>query len=729
MKIKRLVICNISSYEGVSSFEFSVNDSSKNIILVGGKNGAGKSSLFLAMKLALYGPLAFNYQGVNPTYINRIKELINHNAYTQNEVKAYAIIEFNLLVEREYVKYTIRREWTLVYKKLQETVHVYKNDRELSDEEMVFFHEYLNTILPVNLFNLYFFDGEKIDEMFEGVKYKNFIKKSLLTLYSVDVFEVLRKYFDNYVGRTKGNEELEVAQLEYQNIIEQFEQKERLLYSIVEKMENIQHQISESEIELTTINEAFHRAGGLTEKEKEDINNELLKYEKIKNENNMKVKNFVDDLLPFIICGEHADNIKNQLNIESKIQRYQMLKSQITPEFTKNILDESLSETQNFGLQIEDINELSNTLFSKLLDRLRPTYSDDFKLMHDLSSEQRDRIMTLTNRVTDFDEDAIHKNIRMKQEAQQKTVALNKKMRESMNESDVIIYMTRINEKKNCINDLEKRYQHYEKLHESCINEISNLEQEKEKIKEALRSKTQQSNIYDLSEKLSEVMNTMVQEVSRSKFNELEEYFLVIFKKIMRKDNIIDYIKIDNDFQLNLYQEQMYRLSEISTLISNIGYEKTVERIGEKGMKTLFDYFSVENNDDLKAKINENKQEEFISLYKKIELNQLSKGEKQIFTLSLYWAMIKIADHEIPFIIDTPYARIDTQHRDQITKEFFTTISEQVVILSTNEEINEHYYDIMKDSISHEYLLINDKDENKTTVKEEYFFKGDNNDI
>ncbi len=182
MKINKLTLCNISSYEGETSFDFSVTDPIKNIILVGGQNGAGKSSLFLAMKLALYGPLSFSYQGVNPKYINRIKELINHNAYTQNEVKAYTILEFSLLEEREQVNYTIKRDWELVNKKLQEMVCISKNGIELNAEEKLFFQEYLNTILPVELFNLYFFDGEKIDEIFEGVKYKNFIKKSLLTL-------------------------------------------------------------------------------------------------------------------------------------------------------------------------------------------------------------------------------------------------------------------------------------------------------------------------------------------------------------------------------------------------------------------------------------------------------------------------------------------------------------------------------------------------------------------
>ena len=115
-------------------------------------------------------------------------------------------------------------------------------------------------------------------------------------------------------------------------------------------------------------------------------------------------------------------------------------------------------------------------------------------------------------------------------------------------------------------------------------------------------------------------------------------------------------------------------------------------------------------------------EEKPIELYKKIEFNQLSKGEKQIFILSLYWAIIKISGNDIPFIIDTPYARIDTEHREQISKEFFPTVSNQVIIFSTDEEITEHYYSILKPFISKEYLLQYDEANSKTTVSNNYFF-------
>lgn len=82
-----------------------------------------------------------------------------------------------------------------------------------------------------------------------------------------------------------------------------------------------------------------------------------------------------------------------------------------------------------------------------------------------------------------------------------------------------------------------------------------------------------------------------------------------------------------------------------------------------------------------------------------------------------------LSDQDIPFIIDTPYARIDASHRKEISEKFFPNISKQVIILSTDEEINEEYYKILKPYIAREYMLVNDENQNRTSVENHYFFE------
>ena len=105
-------------------------------------------------------------------------------------------------------------------------------------------------------------------------------------------------------------------------------------------------------------------------------------------------------------------------------------------------------------------------------------------------------------------------------------------------------------------------------------------------------------------------------------------------------------------------------------------------------------------------KILQIKENDSCDLYKNIDLSRLSKGERQIFILALYWAIIILSNQNIPFVIDTPYARIDANHRKEISEKFFPNISKQVIILSTDEEINEEYYGIIKPYIAKQVLCL-----------------------
>ena len=86
-----------------------------------------------------------------------------------------------------------------------------------------------------------------------------------------------------------------------------------------------------------------------------------------------------------------------------------------------------------------------------------------------------------------------------------------------------------------------------------------------------------------------------------------------------------------------------------------------------------------------------------VSVPVEIDKTSLSNGEKQIFIMALYHSLVQLCNHEIPFIIDTPFARIDTEHRRNISKHFFCKLNGQVFILSTNEEINSAHVQIMSE--------------------------------
>lgn len=128
MKINKVKLHNFSSYEGNNEFDFEITDAGKNIVLIGGKNGAGKTSLFTAIKVALYGPLAYGYVGVNSHYISKIKDLINSKAFQQEVVESEVQLTLQLKIERDIRNYVITRKWDYTNQKLTEEYTVARDE-------------------------------------------------------------------------------------------------------------------------------------------------------------------------------------------------------------------------------------------------------------------------------------------------------------------------------------------------------------------------------------------------------------------------------------------------------------------------------------------------------------------------------------------------------------------------------------------------------------------------
>lgn len=155
MKINKVKLHNFSSYEGNNEFDFEITDAGKNIVLIGGKNGAGKTSLFTAIKVALYGPLAYGYVGVNSHYISKIKDLINSKAFQQEVVESEVQLTLQLKIERDIRNYVITRKWDYTNQKLTEEYTVARDGKLLNDQELSYFENYLRSIIPPDLFEFF----------------------------------------------------------------------------------------------------------------------------------------------------------------------------------------------------------------------------------------------------------------------------------------------------------------------------------------------------------------------------------------------------------------------------------------------------------------------------------------------------------------------------------------------------------------------------------------------
>lgn len=103
-----------------------------------------------------------------------------------------------------------------------------------------------------------------------------------------------------------------------------------------------------------------------------------------------------------------------------------------------------------------------------------------------------------------------------------------------------------------------------------------------------------------------------------------------------------------------------------------------------------------------------------------IPRDSLSAGEQQLMVISILWALAKCSKKKLPVIIDTPLSRLDSQHRTALITTYFPNASEQTIILSTDSEIDEGYYRLMKENIGDEFTLDYDELSKSTSIQKGY---------
>lgn len=108
---------------------------------------------------------------------------------------------------------------------------------------------------------------------------------------------------------------------------------------------------------------------------------------------------------------------------------------------------------------------------------------------------------------------------------------------------------------------------------------------------------------------------------------------------------------------------------------------------------------------------------------KVVNKKNLSAGEKQIYAIAMLEALGRTSGRSLPIIIDTPLGRLDSKHRTKLVKNYFPTASHQVLILSTDTEIDEDFYSELSPEISHAFSVDYDSKVGSSKFNEGYFWR------
>jgi DNA sulfur modification protein DndD len=108
---------------------------------------------------------------------------------------------------------------------------------------------------------------------------------------------------------------------------------------------------------------------------------------------------------------------------------------------------------------------------------------------------------------------------------------------------------------------------------------------------------------------------------------------------------------------------------------------------------------------------------------KPIPRSRLSAGEKQIYAIAMLESLMKTSGRALPVIVDTPLGRLDSKHRDKLINSYFPIASHQTILLSTDTEVDERFYETLSPHISRAFHVAYDQGEHFSTINEGYFWR------
>lgn len=659
MKFRKLTIENYKSFQFPTTIEFPDSSAGKSIFLIGGMNGAGKTSLLEAVNICLYGAK----QDLIYKYINR-KELSKGNAFAS----------FELIIETEdSEEIQVKRTWSAgtvdfpKSKDLEEKLVVIKDGKRVSVQNKDLWQDYLNAMAPKGITQFFFFDGEKIQEIAADDHSEVRLKSSLEAALGIQ-----------YISRLS-NDVLHLKQDERKNFIEISDEDINFKESELkrEKAKLIKKQQEKDEVQnefnhfkndhedaksrfLAAFNSEPESADETRQRERKRIQ---LASKKGQLEN--QIKSIIDKHLPWALAGKLFEPLKEQINKERNAQASIAISSQARqlavdivlaidkpePIYKLPLTSDQQRELEKRFLSIlQEDQQNSSGMFLNLSDR------DIAKVFNKIEEIEQSEILALKGFLTERNE--------MEQELTQ------------LDGSAI-----------GASSDLEKQlFDELQQQMESCQNQIGRLTVKVENFTEEILNIESRTKDIELElGKLYEKHNMSKEKVDFIKECDAIANLLNTFTIRLRKNKI------------HLLQEKTFEMYKL--LSSKSGLIKDLE-IDDKTYEIVI---RDRNGHEMKK-------------------SGLSAGEREIFAVSLLWGLAQTSQLNLPIIIDTPLSRLDSIHRDNIVNNYFPNAANQVIILSTDTEIDNNYFKALESHLSGAGKLEFSQINELTTFKEGYFW-------
>ncbi len=662
MIFTELTIENFGVYAGQHTIDLrpKSNNSIHPIILLGGMNGGGKTTLMDAIRLALYGQRARCSTRGNLGYSEFLTQSVNSQATSADITQIQ--LSFEQIFEGHWQQFKIIRAWQKNPQDGRDSLSIAREDDFDSNLEKDW-DEYIENILPLGISNLFLFDGEQVKELAELDIPPASVVEAINNLLGLELAEKLAIDLEVLVNRKRK----EIANKAQLLTIEELEQ--RLVAKKVAKekakqqLKELQQKLEQARKKCDRARHKFNQEGGKIAAERESIETKLEDLNSQIETKRQELINLVDSSLPLKLITPLLSTAIAQGKQEIKSQQFQQAQEVIAAR------DQKLLDYLNtITLSAEAIDKIKFFITQEnqtIADSIQPDS------ILNLTPKQLQQLITVTNERLPLQNKQAQANIAQVNQLEKQINQTESKLAIAASPEDYQKLIDAVEKTQTVVTKAKAAYNLGKEQIQSLDKEIERIQQElSRKLKnysEEAIDKINDEHIITSATKVQQNLKLFKEKLTLKKLNKLETEVKDCFLYLLHKSNLINRVTIDSDrFRLELYDHQ-----------------------GQ--------------------------------LFPK---QRLSAGEKQLLAIAFLWGLARVSGRNLPIAIDTPLGRLDSSHRHNLVERYFPTASHQVILLSTDTEIGQKEVKMLREqeAIAHEYLLKYNSQQRQTTIEPGYFW-------
>jgi DNA sulfur modification protein DndD len=662
MKFRKLTIENYKSFQFPTEIVFPVGEDGRSIFLIGGMNGAGKTSIMEAVTYCLYG--------------GKTDEIFR-NINRREKAKGNANVAFELVIEMDdHSELVVKRSWTAGAatdpkpRDLAERLVVVRDGKRVSVQNQEIWQDFIRAAIPPGITQFFFFDGEKIQEIaaddHSEVRLKSSLEAALGIQYinrlASDIIYIKQDERKGFVEIS--DEDMEFKQSELKREKSKQVRKHQERDGLRTELDSFKAQLEEAKKRFEI---AFHAAPDSREAMREQDKRRVLAANR-RAQVESEVRGLCEKVLPFSIAGNLFDGIRRQIDAERESASSEAIKesaSTLAKRLVRVVEEPVPIYTEK--LSVERMAELERRIF-RLLKEGDPRV--DATRVLDLSDRDAARVLNRMEMLEGSDvfllkpllEEARSLEVQLRQlEGFGQTGTLTPTERELFEQLQA--------EMESCSTQIGRKTEQLRLVEEDILvldKRIGEVEVEIEKLYEKHNVSKEKADFIDQCDAIASVLNQFIVRLRKNKVHLLQEKTFEMYRLLSSRSGLIKDISID---------DKTYEV-------------RITDRNGHQ-----------------------------------IRKSALSAGEKEVFAVSLLWGLAQTSELKLPIIIDTPLSRLDSTHRDNIVNNYFPNAGEQVVILSTDTEIDNNYYRALKPRLSGAASLEFDARQELTTFRQGYFWE------